>query len=189
MEHSSIILSILICSLEERQEQFSFLYSKLYHQINDNNLDSCIEVLHETDNGQMPVGQKRNLLLSRAKGDYICFVDDDDDITDDYITSIIDALKTKPDCIGIIGLLRTKKVDIPFKHSIQFQDWYTGTDAFYRTPNHLNPIKRNIACKVGFPFQNNGEDHYYSKGLKTRLKTEVYIDHPIYIYNKKELIA
>lgn len=184
MEYTTMILSVLICSLKDRKESFTFIYNKLIEQSKKYDL---IEIIYEVDNGEITIGEKRNNLLLKAKGEYICFVDDDDDVSDDYIESIINALKRNPDCIGIEGILKCKTGDLLFRHSIQFQCWYTGIDAFYRTPNHLNPIKKRIALNVFFPNKNFGEDQHYSDGIKRQLKTEEYINHPIYFYNKPEL--
>jgi glycosyltransferase involved in cell wall biosynthesis len=187
MEHSKIILSILICHLFERADKFVFIYNKLLNQ--SLKFNDKVEICFQGDNGEITIGEKRNKLLLCAQGEYACFVDDDDDVSDDYIESIMTALEEKPDCIGIEGILKCKAGDLIFRHSIQFQCWYTGIDAFYRTPNHLNPIKRKIALNVCFPSKNFGEDQHYSDGIKRQLKTEKYIDHPIYFYNKPDLGA
>jgi glycosyltransferase involved in cell wall biosynthesis len=180
-----------MCSLKERKELFTFIHAKIYDQMLNffNREGVYIEFIYEIDNGEMTIGEKRNKLLLRAQGEYVCFVDDDDNVADDYIESIMNALETKPDCVGIEGILKCQAGDLIFRHSIQFQCWYTGSDAFYRTPNHLNPVKRKIALNVCFPSKNFGEDQHYSDGIKRQLKTEKYIDHPIYFYNKPELGA
>ena len=114
----------------------------------------------------MSTGEKRNLLLSRAEGKYICFIDDDDDISDDYVSSIMRALEENPDCdcVGIQGLLMSSKGSFLFEHSIENQGWYTtkapnsDDPLFIRTPNHLNPVKKSIAEQIGFPLVTVGED-------------------------------
>ena len=50
----------------------------------------------------------------------------------------------------------------------------------------LPDCSNSNTSKIGFPFENFGEDRYYSNGIKTLIKSEVYIKEPIYIYNKKE---
>jgi cellulose synthase/poly-beta-1,6-N-acetylglucosamine synthase-like glycosyltransferase len=144
-----------------------------------------VEILVNGDNGNISVGTKRNLLLYSAKGDYVAYVDDDDMVSEDYIDSILKAVESKPDCVGIEGKLESNMGTFIFRHSIQFQGWYTGSDGFYRTPNHLNPIKRSIAEKIGFPDKMFGEDQLFSHALRRALKTEVYIDHPVYFYKKE----
>ena len=52
--------------------------------------------------GISPVGRARNEGLDRAKGDYIAWVDGDDEVTDDWLDTVLDALSAEPDAV-IIG--------------------------------------------------------------------------------------
>ena len=65
MANNDIKLSILICSLEndERQENLNKLIHELNHQICKNYAENIVEVLIEKDNGLIPVGEKRNILI------------------------------------------------------------------------------------------------------------------------------
>jgi len=73
-------LSILICTIEERAPRFNVLMAELNRQMRDYQISHRVEVLSECDNRTMTIGAKRNLLLSRANGDYTCFIDDDDSV-------------------------------------------------------------------------------------------------------------
>ena len=55
---------------------------------------------------------------------------------------------------------------------------------YYRCPNHLNPMKKNIALKVGFGNKSHGEDTDFALKLNEMqlLKKEEMINHPIYFY-------
>lgn len=173
-------LSILICSLPERCKELSFLLTELFSQCKKT---KEVEVLIDIDNQVKTIGAKRNHLLNMATGDYIVFIDDDDMISSNYISLVLDALKTNPDCAGINGVMFNAGIkDRPFTHSIKHGSWYTGEDAYYRTPNHWNPIKRSIALQVMFKEINWGEDHDYSNRIFPLLKSEVYINEPIYYY-------
>lgn len=177
-----MLLSILICTLEDRKEEFGKLYTELNRQADL--FPSEVEVLFECDNRQIPTGKKRNILIDRAIGKYIAFVDDDDWIAPEYVNFILDAAKKNPDCIGIKGIINFKtKQWSYFTHSIECTGWYAGLDGYYRTPNHLNPVLHDIAKRVRF---NNilsiGEDQDYSNRINKFLKTEVFIDKPIYHY-------
>lgn len=189
MEHFGLTdsprLSILICHLKDRAEVFSPLLRKLNVQIKTSPLADILI----NDREDLSIGQKRNELLFFAGGKYVAFIDDDDDVSDDYVTSIIKATETAPDCVGIEGLLVSNAGNFLFKHSCRYQGWYTAPECFYRTPNHLNPVKRVIARGIGFPDKNNGEDQWYSDRLRRALRTEVYVDHPIYFYKKTYPIA
>ena len=79
-------LSILICSLEERKEEFlSRIISILTPQIKDND----VEIVILTDDGEMPIGTKRNLSLDVSNGKYVCFIDDDDIVSDKYVELVL----------------------------------------------------------------------------------------------------
>ena len=175
-------LSILICTIPERKDKFFKLTEKLTKQINEN-----VEVLYESDNRVKSVGEKRNSLLSSATGDYVCFIDDDDDISDDYISKILEAIETEPDCVAInLRYFHNNEYIGLSHHSIKYFSWKTvKTEAeifFERTPNHLNPIRRSKAILVKFPEVSHGEDHAWSNEIKQYLHTEVNIDEPIYFY-------
>ena len=102
--------------------------------------------------------------------------------------------RIRPDCVGITGQLRFANDPYLFfyhsmKHSI---DWWDdkatappGKAQYYRTPNHLNPIKREIALACKFESTSSwSEDHSYGRLVHKLIKTETPIDHPIYYYVK-----
>ncbi len=179
-------LSILICSMEKRAESFHRLLRELTRQA-ETDFDN-IEITFEVDNGEMSIGEKRNKLLKRAHGDYICFIDDDDEISEDYIELILDAVESEPDCVGFRLAYYEDGIEQGIAHhSIKYSEWRTkkleyGGQFFERTPNHLNPIKRDIALRVDFPEVDHGEDHAWSSQIRQFLKTEVDIPEVIYHY-------
>lgn len=185
MLKSDFKLSILICTLEVRINAFDKIYSKLQNQIKENKLQNNVEILYFKDDKNHSIGHKRNELLRRSKGEYVCFVDDDDDIHDDYINIICKAIENKTDCISLNGII-TIDGENPknFIHSIKYNRWYEENNVYFRPPNHLNPIKRVIAAQFVFPDINFGEDKAWSMDLVKSglLKTESVIDKPYYFY-------
>ena len=89
-------LSILVPTLDSRSLYLSMMLSSLEGQLTPE-----VEVLTEIDRGEKTIGEKRNILLERATGDYISFVDDDDIVAYDYVDSILRAIETSPDVVGI----------------------------------------------------------------------------------------
>lgn len=176
---SDPVFSILICSLERRKTSLETLLSILRPQ-----QVQGVEILTDIDRGQVSIGAKRNRLLRRAKGEYIAFIDDDDTVSPDYVCKVLNALRSKPDCCSLIGEVnfRNKRITRPFKHSIEYKDWFQANKVYYRCPNHLNPVKRELAMKVMFPEINEGEDRQYSFALLPLLKTEAKIEGTIYFY-------
>lgn len=177
--------SILICTLDERADQFNELYTKLMDQIKQAGLEDKVEVLFYCDNREATVGYKRNQLLLASKGKYVCFIDDDDDVHDRYIEMIYERLLRNPDCINLIGVM-TRNGNDPrrFIHSIEYDHYFESKKVYYRPPNHLNPMRRSIAIQYLFPEKNVGEDTDWAmKIAKAKLlKTEERIAEPYYYY-------
>ena len=172
-------LSILICSLNDREEKLKGLLEELEKQHHE-----AVEILVEVDNGKISTGAKRNRLLKKAKGDYIAFIDDDDMVSVNYIVKILEALKTDPDCCSLEGILFRPNQTYPFYHTIECDRWHQEGGKYYRTPNHLNTVKRELALQTGFLRIDRGEDVDYSTRIRHLLKTEAHIKGVLYYYVK-----
>jgi len=177
-DSQKVRLSILICSLGNR----SALLGRLMERI-ESQRTSELEVLVDVDDGQKSIGSKRNALLQRATGDYVAFVDDDDLVSANYVKKILEAVNNNPDCCGMEGIYTVQGTNPrKFIHSIQYTSWFEQNGILYRNPNHLSPVRREHALATMFPEINHGEDRVYSERLLSRLKTETYIEGPIYHY-------
>ncbi len=182
-----MLLSIMICSLRSRQESLDRVTSKLRGQVDREDACDSVEILVNQDGGELLIGTKRNLLMQQASGEYVCFVDDDDDVSDDYVKKIMCALLSeRPDCVGIEGKILLRGVWYEFYHSIRYKVYLSNKTArkFYRPPNHLNPIRRDIARRFPFTDKDSGEDSDFAMSVQKAgaLKTEVYITGSIYVY-------
>ncbi len=51
------------------------------------------------------VSNARNLALDKCKGEYICFVDDDDKISENYILNLLNSISSKGNCIATSNVL------------------------------------------------------------------------------------
>jgi len=178
-------LSILISTIQVRQHELNSLLTSLETQICK--YENEIEVLLQSDNGEASIGAKRNLLLSKANGDYVCFIDDDDEVSEHYVDYIMEGISKAPDCCSLRGVI-TWDGENPelFEHSIRYKAYATTTNdiKYERYPNHLNCIKASIAKQFKFPETNHGEDtewatQIFNSGL---IKTEYFIDRIIYHY-------
>lgn len=177
-------LSLLVCSLAGRSHQLERLKEVLELQLTDG-----VELIIDVDNGEKSIGAKRNDLLDQAVGDYIAFIDDDDLVSSDYVEKILECLELDPDVVGI-HLLHFNDGQLGgfTYHSLEYKSWFhqpdrtTGFMRYYRNPNHLNPVKRELALQTKFPDKSFGEDSDYSKRLLPLLKSQEYIKEPVYIY-------
>lgn len=174
-----MILSILIATMPKRKWKFNRLINSLDVQLP---MSGSVEILWN-DSMECNIGVKRQELLERASGEYIVYIDDDDKVSDDYVKKIIQATKLNPDCIGISGIITTNGIKPKQWHiSKDYKQWFEKNNVYYRTPNHISPIKRDLALKAGFPPIKMGEDAEYSKRILPMLKTEEIIEGNIYFY-------
>jgi glycosyltransferase involved in cell wall biosynthesis len=185
-----MILSVLIPTLDSRREQFDCLYERLAAQVHAASAEVAVEVLYYRDDGELSVGAKRNALIRRACGRFIAFIDDDDDISDDYISRICEVISRRPDidCIGIKGIV-TFSGGHPreFSHSIQYQDYFSRGHNYFRPPYHLNPILREIALRFPFLPISYSEDAEWALRLQRAgvLRREEFIETPLYLYKSR----
>jgi len=185
------MLEILIPSLYERKDFRKRLLRTLDRQIVPGQVRYTLDI----DSGQISIGEKRQRMLEAATGEYVVFIDDDDWISTDYIALILEAIKEKPDVVGIqIHHLIDGKLHGHTFHSIEYDHWFDEPDKkhpcrrfYYRNPNHINPVKRELALLAGYPQIRFGEDHQYSIKLLPHLNTEVYIKKVIYYYRERTI--
>lgn len=136
------------------------------------------------DDGPENIGQKRQQMLLKATGDYVAFIDADDEIAENYLDEVIRAIRSGPDAIGFRGHMTTngrKRQDFWISKTLP----YISTDQYhFRHTNHLCPIKRNLALLIGYKPISFGEDYDYAVRLKESglIKTEVFIDQDLYYY-------
>lgn len=175
-------LSILIPTLPERYPMLSQLLEHLGKQAG--RYSGQVEILIDDRGREITTGQKRNDLLQKAQGYYSVFIDDDDWVPDYYIEEIMKATTTLPDVVCIHGYITTNGQNRQmFKHYLGAS--YNFTNGFYhRYPNHLNPMKRNIAIQVKFDNITFSEDYNWATELRNSglLKTQIEILLPMYEY-------
>ena len=183
----SVKLSILIPTLASRQEQCLTLVDSLLDQVEFNDLVGQVEIITQYDSGEKSIGTKRNELIQKAKGEYVCFVDDDDNVSKDYVKLLMEGINLGVDCCSLKGCITWdgKNPEI-FEHSLRYSEYKTTENPikYERFPNHLNCIKKSLVFDIKYPEISHGEDtdwatQVFKAGV---LKTEHYIDSVIYHY-------
>lgn len=175
-------LSILILTLPTRIDSYAKLIKSLNLQVIQNNLIGRVQILSLCDTKEISVGEKRNILLNKSVGKYVCFIDDDDEIASNYLIKIISALNSNADVITFCGDYVENKIRTPFSISMVHRNNYNHTNLFSRLPNHLCPVKRQIALSCQFTDKNFGEDSDYAERINKYIKNEFHIQDKLYFY-------
>ena len=101
-----MLWSILITAIPERYHSVQPLLHNLLEKQAVARMPD-VELLYLMDNRRRPVGAKRNDMLAMAKGEYVSFIDDDDEVSVDYVQkiyrAIVKARKSELASAGING--------------------------------------------------------------------------------------
>jgi glycosyltransferase involved in cell wall biosynthesis len=191
-ERRAVLLSLLIPTLKCRAAVFQDLLTALNGQISTSPFASKVEVLCELDGGEASIGRKRNNLIARASGLFIAFIDDDDQVSADYIERICMAIERDPgiDCIGIKGIITFRGAHPrEFIHSVRYGDYFSRHHTYFRPPYHLNPMRREIAARYRFPEVSYSEDIDWALRIRRdgALKKEQFIDSTLYYYRSRRV--
>jgi len=168
-----MILSIVICSYN-RASYISYALDSLYHQsaglhnfeaiiVDNNSTDNTSDVfknwrashtngsftyLTETKQG---ASFARNTGAAQAKGQWLCFMDDDAIANKDYVENIIKHIETKPDAIGFGGRIIPKYIPSEPKWMSYYVSSLVGNFDYAPTAcafeNGKYPIESNMIVK------------------------------------------
>lgn len=177
--------SILIPSVVTRKPKLQKLINMLEPQIE--RYDGDIQVLIYWNNFETPLSKIRQALLEYAKGDYISFIDDDDEIPPYYCQEIYKRLDGV-DYIGFkMDFYQNGVLQKPVIHSLANEGWFDDDKGFYRRATFLNPVRRDLANQctfdVGTYAEGIAEDTAWAQQLSEILRTEHFIDRSMYYYH------
>lgn len=180
--------SVLIPTIPGRENGLRRLTTSLHEKVARICPSLRMEICIAFDNRETSIGMKRQSLLHRAKGKYLSFIDDDDEITDAYIEDLWACIQGGFHTMRLRGQMK----QYTFTHSLSVKEtdmMATQDDppVFQRPPNHLNPMLSDVAKLVRFKDAVYGEDLDWtitlmrSKFLETQFEADFTRIH--YIYN------
>lgn len=148
--------SILIPTLVERSATFDRLMLSIKEKVDRICPDLKIEYCILRDNREQSIGKKRQTLLQGAQGKYMCFVDDDDALTDAYFEDALACIRGEFQ----VCRLRGEMAQYTFTHSIEntLMSPMARDEVFLRPPNHLNIMLADVAKLIPFGDATRGED-------------------------------
>ena len=182
-------LSILISGLVERAGQWLPLYYRLLRQAQG----LPVEVLLLADNRKaMPLPDKRNRLLAASTGDFVTFIDDDDDITLDYVSSILAAIEANPDthviCFEQSSYLDDGLNRFTVRTSLAYENEAVSKDAegrwvdIKRKPWHWCVWRGDWGREATF-VSSTAEDWLWVEAIMKKCTKEVIIPRVLHLYN------
>lgn len=195
---NEIDLTVMILSIPSRIENAISLMKKLEGQLGNRR---SVEILVFTDNRSQSISEKRNVLLKAARGRFVCFLDDDDGVANNYIDLLLKAIKENPsvDCISFDQFcsLDGEPMNVSFgignPHGQLWRNEEGLLGDIKRPPYHMCLFRREIAQSEEFrPMfaangQSYGEDFDWLIRLYPKIQTEHHINEPLhmYVYNSK----
>jgi hypothetical protein len=176
-------LSILTPAIPERIAQAVELSAKIQAQAGSGHVEHLIFC----DNRMRSIGAKRQALVDIARGDYVAFCDDDDDISEDYIPSILEATMAGPDVITFhqraIWLGRETEVHFGLNNS---DGPFVLGGITMRAPWHVCAWRRSVVAGCLFGESNYGEDLEWCLQARRRVKTAIHIPRILHTYRHDE---
>jgi len=179
---------ILIASILHRTDMLDELLAELERQ-----LAPGVGVRVFRDNLETPLSEKCQRLLDSSQADYVSFIDDDDRIAEDFVKTIMKALRKRPDYVGFKVLYTVNgEPQQPALHSLKHNGWTNTPEALYRDISHLNPILRDLALRSAWSGRDDNVcDAQWAAGLSALgcVKTEVWIDRELYHYRYRPTVS
>ena len=181
------LFSILTPSVYSRMDNdLKKIINKIEKQIKENNLEGKVEHLIMIDNKISTIGRKRDSLVQTSNGKFVAFVDDDDDISDDYVIEIYNTIKNNPN-VDVITFKQNCYVDDNPVSTVLFglkneHEPYIPNSTFNRKPYHICVWNSKLAKKYHFSSINYGEDLSWVTQLWQDAKNEFFIDKNLHSY-------
>lgn len=189
-----IKLTIAIPSIPSRiRMNMEPLLSRLLAQIGDR---KDVEVVSILDNKMMTIGRKRQLLHHIAQGKYCVIIDDDDDVTPDFVKEVCDAIE-KNDGVDVIAydqeaiingvsFLISTDINHPCSPFDQLPPRPRDSNGNFipcrRPPWHWCAWRTELAKQSSFGDSFSGEDTLFVENAIKLAKTQYKINKMLHIY-------
>jgi len=176
-------LSILTPTIPGREEKLRALQDWIQLQIHEAGAIGKVEHLSLCDNRARSIGGKRQALVDIAMGEYIAFVDDDDDIMEGYVAEILKAAESGADVITFHekAIYNGKESEVHFGINNQDQPFKPGGITL-RAPWHVCAWKKSAIKDCVFGENKYIEDIIWCRQARKRAKTGFHIPKVLHVY-------
>jgi hypothetical protein len=185
-------LSILIPTIPERQSKFDYLREEVRRQAaacyKIHPVLGVVEIVVDNSKkfteGGITIGAKRQNLITEANGEYLCFLDDDEAVSPDYVETLLRLCWEKPDIGTFNNLSKLDNYWMVVRMSLHTRDNEQARPGIIkRRPWHICPVRSSIAKKYSFPDSNYGEDWVWFEQVLKDCKKEFHYENIIHQYN------
>jgi len=148
-------ISVLIATVPPRHNVLNELLKGIARQS-----PQSTEFVICSDDFRCSVGDKRNKLIEASSGEFVVFLDDDDQLHPCYFEILNRVLFYKN--VDYVGYRMSRVFDgkkqLDEYRSIRYKKCFDDEFGSYRHISHTNPIRRSIASQFLFPSISRGED-------------------------------
>jgi hypothetical protein len=193
-----IILSILIPTTPERQDMFTRLYKEVMDQVAY--MDTVhpslgkIEVIFDDSkrflDGGLSIGKKREALVKRAEGKYLCFLDSDDWISPNYVETLVRLCQRDADVCTFRNATKTDTYWMVVDMGLHYpNDQASPMFTVRRSPWHICPVRSYFAKLHKFEDKSYGEDYDWMRKVLEHCTTEAKSEAVIHEYRHSKLVS
>lgn len=186
------VLSILMPTIPERETMFNSLMGEVWLQRAA--LNQCHPTLGDVEikvdnsksflDGGLSIGKKREKLVKRATGKYLCFLDDDEDIAPNYVETLVRLCQKHYDIITFRSFIKNDfywgLVDMSLKNPTNEEA--TPEKIIKRPPWHICPVLSKYAKMYDFEDINYGEDWKWFEKVLKHCQSEAHTDQILHSY-------
>lgn len=188
-----VILSILMATTPQRHEMFNKLFMEVQRQNDNLQRDhrtlGLVEILVDDSirflDGGLSVGKKREALLKRAEGKYVCYLDSDESISPDYLETLVRLCNQGADVCTFRAFVKLANfwALVDMRLAYPMTDQISPEYTVRRSAWHICPIKREHAQRHHFADINNAEDSDWLKRVLAHCTTEAHTERIIFQYS------
>lgn len=141
-------------------------------------------MIYTTERG---AARSRNMALENARGDYLLFCDDDEELDDGYARIIVEAFESTPKASGIVFNVERKNLQVKKKYHVIEKKRKAHKYRGYGTP--MLSIKRQKIINVGIRMDERfGSGSKWSCGEDSLFEIDM-LRSKLYIYENPNVIA
>lgn len=187
-----LILTIMIPTIPERRKIFRELLNEVKKQVafcaDIHPTLGDVEIIYDASRKQLAggvsIGKKRGNLVKRAKGVYVCFLDDDDQISPRYVETLLRLCNEDADVCTFRNISKFDGYWAMFDLSLENPNEQSrDNEMVLRKPWHICPVRREYAQSVEFPNISYGEDWEWFEKVLVHCKTEAKTNSVIHEYH------